>query len=202
MALAQKTKKGFTYADYLTWPNDERWELIDGEAYNMSPAPSVRHQKIANNINIFLSTHPKKKAECFVGIAPTDVVFAEHDVVQPDVFVVCDEKKITEANIQGAPDLIIEVISPGTALKDKREKKALYERHGVKEYILIDPTGLYVDHFVLQNDGFYGKGEVFGPQEVLPLTSLEKLKIPLWEVFEVEGPEEQEQEPQKQESDS
>ena len=187
MPLAKKIEKKFTYADYVAWPDDERWELIDGEAYDMSPAPSVRHQKITGNLYILLSRHPKKRSGCFVGIAPTDVVLSEYDVVQPDVFIVCDEKKITEANIQGSPDLIIEVISPGTALKDKREKKALYERHGVKEYILIDPTGLYVDHFVLQNDGFYGKGKVFGPQEVLPLTSLEKLKISLWEVFEVEA---------------
>ncbi|MEA3415917.1 MAG: Uma2 family endonuclease [Thermodesulfobacteriota bacterium] len=80
------------------------------------------------------SSYPKKRVECFVGIAPTDVVFSEHDVVQPDVFVVCDQKKITEANIQSSPDLIMEVLSPATSLKDKREKKNLYEKYGVKEY--------------------------------------------------------------------
>ncbi|MBN1842790.1 MAG: Uma2 family endonuclease [Deltaproteobacteria bacterium] len=108
MPLAKKTGKKFTYADYLTWPDDERWELIDGQAYCMTPAPSVTHQRIANNPNILLSTHPEKKAECFVGIAPTDVVLSESDVVQPDIFVVCDKDKITEANIRGAPDLVIE----------------------------------------------------------------------------------------------
>lgn len=188
MALAQKTKKGFTYADYLTWPDDERWELIDGEAYNMSPAPTVKHQKITGNLYILLSSHPEKRAECFVGIAPTDVVLSEYNVVQPDVFVVCDEKKITEANIQGAPDLIVEVLSPATALKDKREKKALYEKYGVKEYIIVEPVAQYVERFLFEEGGFYGKCGIFGPKEVLPLVSLKKIDIPLWEIFEVEEP--------------
>jgi len=192
MPLAKKSEKKFTYADYSTWPDDERWELIDGEAYNMTPAPTVTHQKITNNLNILVSTHPKRKPECFVGIAPTDVVFSESDVVQPDVFVVCDEKKVTDANIQGAPDLIIEVISPATALKDKREKKALYEKHGVKEYIIVDPTDQYVECFLLGEDGLYGKGDIFGPMEVLPIVGLEGIEIPLWEVFEVEKPGDQE----------
>ncbi len=86
MPLAKESNKKFTSADYLTWPSDERWELIDGKAYDMTPAPSVRHQKIVNNLNIFLSTHPKKKKECFIGIAPTDILLSENDVVQPDIF--------------------------------------------------------------------------------------------------------------------
>ena len=192
MPLTQKAEKKFTYADYVAWPDDERWELIDGEAYNMTPAPTVRHQKITGNLYNLLSSHSKKREECFVGIAPTDVVFSEHDVVQPDVFVVCDQKKITEANIQGAPDLVIEVISPSTAVKDKREKKALYEKYGVKEYIIVDPADQYVERFLFGEDGLYGKGDIFGPMEVLPIVGLEGIEIPLWEVFEVEGPEEQE----------
>ena len=192
MPLAQKISNKFTYADYITWPDNERWELIDGEAYNMTPAPTVIHQKITGNLYILLSSHPKKRPECFVGIAPTDVVFAEHDVVQPDVFVVCDQNKITEANIQGAPDLIIEVISPTTALKDKREKKAQYEKHGVREYIIVDPTEQYVERFLLGEDGVYGTGTIFGLKEILPTVALEGIQIPLWDVFEVEAPEEQE----------
>ena len=188
MPLAKKNDKKFTYRDYVTWPGDERWELIDGEAYNMTPAPSIKHQKIVSNINVILSTHPQKKAECFVGIAPVDVVFSEHDVVQPDILVVCDKDKITEANIQGAPDLIIEVISPGTALKDKREKKKLYERYGVKEYIIVDPVDQYIERFLMEEGGVYSKGEIFGPGEILNLVSLEGIDLPLWKVFEVEEP--------------
>jgi Uma2 family endonuclease len=111
MPLAHKTERKFTYTDYITWPDEERWELIDGQAYNVTPAPSFRHQKIVFNFASLLRDALKGNP-CVAGIAPTDVVFAEHDVVQPDVFVVCDEKKITEANIHGSPDLIIEVLSP------------------------------------------------------------------------------------------
>lgn len=130
----------------------------------------------------------QRKAECFVGIARVDVVFSEHDVVQPDLLVVCDEDKITEANIRGAPDLIIEVISPGAALKDKREKKELYERYGVKEYIIIDPVDQYIERFLVEEGGAYSKGEIFGSKEILNLVSLEGIELPLWEVFEVKGP--------------
>ena len=129
-------------------------------------------------------------------MAPTDVVLSEYDVVQPDVFVVCDEKKITEANIQGAPDLIVEVLSPATALKDKREKKVLYEKYAVKEYIIVDPAAQYVERFLLQEGGLYEKSEIFGPKEVLPLVSLKEIEIPLWEIFEVEEPKDQEKKEQ------
>ena len=195
MALSQKTKKGFTYADYLTWPDDERWELINGEAYNMTPAPTTRHQNIVYNVSFILKSKLLNKS-CRPFVAPTDVVFSEYDVVQPDVFVVCDEKKITEANIQGAPDLIVEVLSPATALKDKREKKNLYEKYGVKEYIIVDPAAQYVERFLLEEGGLYVKSEIFGPKEVLPLVSLKEIEIPLWEIFEVEEPKDQEKKEQ------
>ena len=201
MPLAKKAEKKFTYADYVRWPDDERWELIDGEAYNMTPAPTVRHQKIVGNFYFLIKERLAEK-RCTPGIAPTDVILSEHDVVQPDVFVICDEKKITEANIQGAPDLIIEVLSPATSLKDKREKKNLYEKYGVKEYIIVDPVAQYVERFLLDEGGLYGKGEIFGPKETLPVVFIPDIKIPLWEVFEVERPEEQGQESRKQESDS
>ena len=187
--LKKESEKKFTRADYFTWPEDERWEIIDGDAYCMTPAPSIRHQDIVVN----LVTQLKQKLSggpCRTFVAPTDVVLSEYDVVQPDILVVCDKKKITDANIQGAPDLIIEVLSPYTSLKDKREKKALYERFGVREYIIVDPLEQYVERFLFEDDGTYGKGEVFGTQEVLQINSLEGTDINLWEIFEVERPKE------------
>ncbi len=106
MFLAIKTDKKYTYKDYLKWPDDERWEIIDGVAYNMSPAPSIRHQIIVGNFYTLLNLKLKGKS-CRVFIAPTDVVLSEYDVVQPDILVVCDKKKITKANISGAPDIAI-----------------------------------------------------------------------------------------------
>ncbi len=183
MPLASERNKRYTYADYLSWPDEERWELIDGNAYDMTPAPGTRHQMLAGNSFRILSTAVRESScRCFA--APTDVVFSPHDVVQPDVFVVCDRAKITEANIQGAPDLVIEVAYPSTGLKDKREKKRLYEKSGVREYILVYPSLKCVERFFLGPDGLYSRGDIFGDKEVLPLLSLESIQIDLGEVFE------------------
>jgi Uma2 family endonuclease len=181
----KKAAQKYTWSDYLSWPDDERWEIVDGVAYNMTPAPSVKHQIVAGKLFSLLEQKLKNKT-CKPFIAPVDVVLSEYDIVQPDVIVVCDENKITEANIQGAPDLIVEVLSPATATKDLREKKHLYEKSGVKEYIIIDPLEEYVERFLLNVDRTYGKGEVFDPQEVLPIKLLEGIEINLWEIFEVE----------------
>ncbi|MFH0924141.1 MAG: Uma2 family endonuclease [bacterium] len=183
MLVAKKIKQKFTYADYVKWPDNERWELIDGEAYDMSPAPSFSHQKVVGNIYRILGNQLAGK-KCIPGIAPTDIILSEYDVVQPDVFVVCDKKKITEANIQGAPDVIIEVLSPSTGVKDRREKKALYERFGVREYILVDLVEKYVESFYLMEEGTYSKGNILGADEILPFRVLDKVEIPLREVFE------------------
>lgn len=192
--------KKYTWQDYLTWPDEERWEVIDGVPYKwheekgrtmktetvgMSPSPSERHQAITFNF----AAHLKEKikgAACRVYVGPLDVYYDDYNFVQPDVFVVCDKNKIKD-RIYGAPDLIIEVISPYTSLKDKRTKKILYERFGVREYILVYPEELFVERYCLEK-GKYGESEVFGSQEILPLCSLEGIEVPLWEIFEVEQP--------------
>jgi len=176
----------YTVKDYLKWPEEERWELIDGVPYAMSPAPRVVHQNIVSNFHIRLKTHPKNP--CYTGIAPTDVVLDDDTVVQPDVFVVCDRKKITADNIQGAPDLIVEVVSPSTEVKDRREKLRLYERFGVKEYLIVFPEREYVERYVLKA-GQYGSPEIFTWDERLQLT-LFPMEVILSEIFEKE-PEEQ-----------
>jgi Uma2 family endonuclease len=180
MPLTVKREKKYTYKDYLTWPDEERWEVIYGVAYSMTSAPKVKHQSIAGALYIKLKTHPANT--CYTGIAPTDVVFDEHSVVQPDIFVVCDRGKIKEDNILGAPDLIIEISSPATEVKDRREKKNLYERFMVKEYIIVFPEGEYIERYRLKEGG-YGIPEIFNWDEVLKLESFE-VEINLWEVFE------------------
>lgn len=181
MGLAVKKEEIYTYQDYLAWPDEERWEIIDGVAYDMSPAPRIRHQKIVVLLARKIGDKVEEKG-CTLLLAPTDVVFDEYNVVQPDVIVVCARNKITEANIQGAPDLIVEVLSPGTELKDKREKRNLYERFGVAEYIIIYPAEEYIERFCLA-DGKYTSPEIFNWDEAITLCSLE-LEIKLWEIFE------------------
>ena len=187
-SLAKQHQARYTVADYMSWPDDKRWELVAGEVYNMSPAPTIKHQGIVGDFYNQLKQQLKGKS-CVPYVAPVDVVLSDEDVVQPDVLVVCDPAKITEKNIQGAPDLVVEVLSPGTALKDMREKKLLYERSGVREYVVIDPLEEYVQRFWLQHDGHYGSSDVFGPCEVLPLRSLPEIEIQLWEIFDVNPPE-------------
>ncbi|MEI7869310.1 MAG: Uma2 family endonuclease [Candidatus Methylumidiphilus sp.] len=173
----------YTVADYMDWPGEERWELIDGVAYDMSPAPTIKHQNIAGGLYALLREKLKGKT-CQPFIAPVDVVLSAVDVVQPDVIVVCDPKKITDRNIQGPPDWVAEVLSPGTARKDLREKKALYERSGVKEYVVFDPVQAWVQRFVLV-DGVYGVGEILDPSEDLPLGFMPGEVLALGEVFGV-----------------
>jgi len=187
MPLTKKKEK-FTYEDYCAWPDEERWELIDGKAYDMSPAPSFEHQTVVGNLFLILGNALRGKP-CIPIIAPMDVLLSDWDVVQPDVFVVCDKNKITKQKIQGAPDLAVEVLSPATSKKDRWDKRRLYEKYGVREYILIDTEGRFVERFWLGEDGLYDRGEVFEVKDVLSLKSLPGVEAPLWEVFGVEKPE-------------
>ncbi len=183
MSFTVRKETRFTYNDYLNWLEDERWEVIDGEAYNMSPAPKVKHQRIVSLLDRKLSEKVEDKG-CSLFIAPTDVVLDEYNIVQPDVFVVCEKNRITEDNIQGAPDLIIEVVSPSTELKDRREKKILYERSGVKEYIIVFPEREYVERYCLK-DNVYTPPEIFNWDEVMKLCFFD-IELNLWEIFERE----------------
>jgi len=180
--LKPKTDR-YTVADYLSWDDDERWELIDGVAYNMFPAPTIRHQDIALNFASLLRSRLKGKP-CKPFIAPVDVVLSDCDVVQPDALAVCNPDKITPKNIQGAPDFVLEILSPSTSRKDMREKKTLYERAGVAEYLVLDPLELYALLFRLDSEGRYGAGEVYGPEESLALQILGGEALDLREVFE------------------
>ncbi len=190
MILAKREKRRYSYSDYKNWSDDERWEIIDGVAYNMSPAPKVKHQKISRNITWAIGKNTSKLKECEFFEAPTDVVLDEFNVVQPDIFVVCDKSKVTEDNIKGAPDLVIEIVSKSTEVKDKREKLFLYEKHGVKEYIIVFPEREYVERYVLQN-GRYMAPEIFNWDESLKLKTFD-IEINLWEIFEKELPNEEE----------
>lgn len=161
MGLAKRDTAYHTYGDYLGWPEDVRYELIDGEAYLMAPAPTVRHQDIAGEIYYQLRQKMDGKP-CRVLIAPVDVLLPKADeadervdtVVQPDVLVVCDEAKIGARRVRGAPDFVVEVLSPSTAGHDMVLKRRLYERQGVREYWLIHPTDRVLTVYRLEGAEF------------------------------------------------
>ena len=184
----KKPAERLTWQDYRGWPDDERWELIGGVAYAMAPAPTIKHQTVAARLYSRLERALAGKT-CSAFIAPTAVHLSDVDVVQPDVLVVCDPTRITLTHIEGAPDVVVEVLSPATAAKDQREKKALYERFGVLEYVVIHPTDHVATRFLaVPETGRYDQGTLFSADESLILATLENLEIPLWEVFEVPGP--------------
>ena len=131
-----------TYDDYCQIPDDgNRYEVIDGVLY-MSPSPIVRHQRVSRNLSLLLSAWVKKTNAGEVLFAPMDVVLSENNVVQPDILFVSNERSsiIEEKNLQGAPDLLIEILSEGNRRHDEVRKRILYESFGVKEYWIVDPV--------------------------------------------------------------
>lgn len=182
-----RAPRRYTWNDYQTWPECERWEIIDGVAYDMCPAPPTRHQAVAGNcFGILFGKLAGKPCRPFT--APTDVKFSDYDVVQPDVLVVCDPVRITPTHIEGAPDLVVEVLSPSTTPKDLREKFDLYQRGGVREYLAVNPVENYLHRFKLGENGRFGVPEIFTGSDLLTLASLEGVEIRLWEVFELPEP--------------
>jgi Uma2 family endonuclease len=146
----KKLDQRFTYKDYLLWPDDERWELIDGMAYDMSPAPTRRHQSILGKLFRVIS-EITDKGKCETYMAPFDIRLNDPSnslesagyenittVVQPDISVFCQPDILDERGAHGAPDLVVEILSPSTSYKDQTTKLALYERYGVKEYWLVN----------------------------------------------------------------
>jgi Uma2 family endonuclease len=166
MAQTQTQPSGSTYADYRTWPDDRRYELIEGAAYAMAPAPSINHQRMVLSLAAQARTALQGKP-CQPFIAPVDVLFSQpgeaddavRTVLQPDVFVVCDPSKIASQSIRGAPDWIVEVLSPGTASRDHIAKRRIYEAAGVREYWLVHPEERILMIYRLEQ-GAYGKPDV------------------------------------------
>ncbi len=138
--MAVQPKRRLTYADYVHFPDDRRWEIIEGEAF-VSPSPTTRHQHIALEIAGTIRDHLKEHGGGRVFIAPLDVLLPDEqgDVVQPDVIFVSDDDAhvITDKHIRGAPTWIIEVVSD--QVRDKKVKRDLYLHHGVREYWTVDP---------------------------------------------------------------
>jgi len=176
----------WTYEDYLAFPEDgKRYEIIEGD-YHMSPAPRTRHQDISLRLAYFFYDYLRHTKLGHVFDAPTDVILSDTNVVQPDLLVVLAARTsiITDANIQGAPDLVIEILSETTRKTDEVIKKKLYERYGVLEYWIVDPDLALVKIYRMA-DGRYAKAEEVAQErgETLTTALLPGLDISLTEVF-------------------
>lgn len=173
----------FTYEDYLNAPKDKRYELLDGDLVALS-SPEEFHQRVSILLGAKLVQFTVENHLGRIYHAPFDVVLSDFDVVQPDLIFVSNERAdiITPANIQGAPDLVVEILSPSTAARDKTFKRSLYAKHGITEYWMVDLTTKTITILRLGEHGFevintYGEGET------LTSPTLQGFTLKLYDIF-------------------
>jgi len=186
MALPQKKEEQrYTYADYCQWDDGERWELIDGVSYLMSPAPLRTHQGISRELTRQLANFLIGKP-CKVYAAPFDVRLNadtyDDTVVQPDLLIVCDSSKLDDKGCTGAPDMVIEILSPSTGRHDKLVKFQTYQKAGVREYWIVDPDTRTVQVNILENGKYVAA--MYGDTGIAPVHILEGCTVNLRDVFE------------------
>lgn len=186
-----KSEQKYSYADYLTWNEDGRWEILDGVPY-MQAAPSRIHQEISMELATQFHTYLKGK-KCRVFAAPfcvrLDVEKNDNEiknVVEPDITIVCDNSKLDERGCNGAPDMIIEILSPSTGKNDKLIKFNQYEKAGVKEYWIVEPDQKLVSVFLLQSTGRYGRPEIYSEEDSIKVSIFKDLEIDLKTIFDKE----------------
>jgi Uma2 family endonuclease len=181
--------KKYSFADYLNWSFTERIELLKGLVFKMSPAPSTTHQRISWQLSGRLYNYFKNK-DCQTFSAPFDVRLpkesdAENEiytVVQPDLCVICDPNKIDERGCIGAPDLVIEILTPSNTTKEMKNKFEIYEEAGVREYWLVEPNDKVVLIYILVDNIYQGLAPVT-EEDLLKSTIFEGLEVPLKEIF-------------------
>lgn len=191
MPLSLENDGLVTFAEYLKWPDDERWEIIDGVAYATSPAPNTEHQRISRRLsNLFFNQLNGKPCEPFA--APFDIrLFFEDsaddavtNVVQPDIVVIRDPSRIDERGGVGSPDLAVEIISSSTASHDQIREKALCEKFGVRDDWVVHPIYRIVTVYELDADGKYGREQSYDENAVVETAAVPDIRIALKSVFE------------------
>ena len=183
MATAQPALK-FTWEHYRTAPEDKRYELLDGELL-MTPAPNLKHQRVQFRLGSRLGRFIEERALGELFFAPCDVVLSNHDVVQPDLLFVSRERAHLLRGgdaVRGAPDLVVEILSPATADRDRGYKHALYARHGVTEYWLVDPLDETIMIHRLE-DGVTAAADTFGRGQTLRSPLLAGFELDMDAVF-------------------
>lgn len=182
--MEMRREKKYTYTDYLTWDDGKRYELIDGEVYMMSPAPTTSHQRIQRRLTTLLDIFLDGK-QCEAFPAPFDVRLnsgaADDTVVQPDITVVCDPGKIDERGCRGVPDMVVEILSPSTARRDQLVKFNTYLAAGVREYWIVSPQARIVQVNLLRDGGYVI--QVYGDTDVVPVGVLSGCEIHMADVF-------------------
>jgi Uma2 family endonuclease len=185
MAIRDTARRKLTYEDYVLFREDgQRHEIIDGEHY-VSPAPFTRHQRISMRLSSRLFSFAEDHRLGEVLPAPTDVLLSRHDILQPDILFISNERAgiVTEKNIQGAPDLVVEILSESTRKLDERLKLSRYELLGVREYWIVDPLADRVNVFRAEGESFRQVAEL-SAGDILTTPLLPGLEIPLRDLFQ------------------
>lgn len=182
----------YTYADYLQWTFEERLEIIKGKIFRMPPAPARRHQDISFKLGVAIYNF-LQKTSCKAYMAPFDVRLTPlkrkanpdqvYTVVQPDICVICDLEKLDDQGCVGAPDLIIEILSPGNSEKGMKEKYEVYQEDGVKEYWLVDSTERSVFIYLLNESGIFIGLKPLIEEEILTSSILPGFEILVGDIF-------------------
>jgi Uma2 family endonuclease len=183
MATAIQDAVRHTYKDYCATPDDERYELINGSLM-MVPAPNRKHQRVLGKLYRELDRFTERHGLGEMYMAPFDVVLSDSDVVQPDLLYIsrAREDRLTDKNVRGAPDLVIEILSPSTADKDLGTKHELYERHGVLEYWIVDPDAETIAVH-RPRDGRLELAETFERHDTLQTALLDGMQFKLAGIF-------------------
>ena len=189
-----KEKRIYTYADYLSWSEDDRVEIIDGVPY-LQAAPSRIHQETLSELHRQIANFLVDKS-CKVYPAPFHVVLNldeeseneldRRDVFEPDITIICDKAKLDDRGCKGSPDMVIEIISPSSARKDKVEKFNKYEQAGVKEYWIVEPHEKIVSVFILLNNKRYGRPDMYTEEDEVKISIFDDLVVDLRKVFSFE----------------
>ncbi len=184
--------KRYTYADYLTWLDDKRRELFEGFV-NLMTAPIRKHQKISFKLTLRIGVFLENK-KCEVYVAPFDVRLPKngetadnkiYTVVQPDIVVVCDSEKLDEKGCIGAPDLIVEILSPSTRKKDLKDKYFIYEKSGVKEYWVVYPNDESILKFILNSENKYEQKGIYVEGDTISPSMFPDLVLEVDDIFEM-----------------
>ncbi len=191
MDAAYKLEEKYSYADYSRWDDNDRWELIDGDAFNMAPAPSTEHQSVVTELLYKIRDFLNGK-DCKVFSAPFDVRFPKQigdsdlnvdTVLQPDIVVICDPEKIDKKGAVGAPDFVAEILSPYTITRDFKDKFLVYEKHKVREYWINDPSNKTVYQYSLLDNGFFSENNIYFSGDEISSSALTGFIIKVDELF-------------------
>ncbi len=192
MGFALKKDERYTVEQYLTWPEDgPRYELIDGVPYKLN-APGYEHQKLLAALHVELAVYQRERLKsgggdggppCDILESPIDLIISDLTVVQPDLIVVCNPAIVVKGCVRGAPDLVVEVLSPSNAAHDRKHKRRLYEAIRVPQYLVIDLSNRFVELYSLDDGGHYPEPEVLDAADTLTLQVAPGFNLTLSNIF-------------------